>query len=210
MGNYSWLLFFTDNADKVTIDWSKVETSLLGNGYPYICDTEECATLEELANMLDDQKFFGYWDNNTEKKLIAINKALINPDSKQYCPRLYFEEGGWDRVHFIEFHPGTDNVYHGSKIFNIKYNEEPENASSDWFDTEDLRVKNLKLNIARDPCNWSIYKVEVTPPQTLLQQNFVLLLALKGLRHEEVIKDPKLFNDLSKIAMNMGNNALNQ
>ncbi len=200
MGNYSWLIWSTGQPEKVRIDWSKVDETIINKGYPYFY-TNKCKTLKDLGNELNDHKFFGYWDNDTEKKLIAINKALTGPDN--VYPRLYFEEEGWNRLHFIEFHPGTDDVYHGHKIFNFDYEPEPEDASDIWIDTQEEHRKKYALSIVKNPSNWTCSKVEISQPLSALDKAYALLLVLNGLRHEDIKNDPVRMLDLTQKAMKM-------
>ncbi|MDR3544070.1 MAG: hypothetical protein P4L69_24405, partial [Desulfosporosinus sp.] len=126
MGNYSWLITTMNGADKCEILWDACNFSERVNRRPSEAyhitwlkvDPSRPKTVKELAERLHDRKLFGYLDNGYIEAFIEICRHMRMPEGDNSSfPRMYFEEEGWQRLHYLEFHPGTDVVIWGVHSF---------------------------------------------------------------------------------------------
>ena len=97
----------------------------------YEDDSINITSIADLANYLHDRKLFGYLTNSTIKTLckICLHTKFIHTNINQY-PKLYFEEEGWDKIHFLEFYPGTETIIWGSYAFDFNVKELEKSLSS--------------------------------------------------------------------------------
>jgi len=184
MGNYSWLLKII-NGDTTIIGWNSVfpVDNLLNDNYLTIYkeDSINISSITDLANYLHDRKLFGYLTNSTIKTLckICLHTKFIdgNINITNY-PKLYFEEEGWDRIHFLEFHLGTETVIWGSYSFDFNREELEKSLIDDYkliynMENEDFdyetriydkiykKRKEYILNLINDThTNWNIQKLD--------------------------------------------------
>lgn len=159
MGNYSWILRIL-NCKNTNIDWNTV----LKN-YPDICNeygysdknTHNIKSLYDFACKLDDTKLFGYLCNKLIKLLckICLHTSYTNEfELNKTLPRMYFEEEGWDRIHFLEFHCGTEEIIWGSYAFNFMHNKwikrlymnKQKNENDEYNDIEYFESKYEEYN----------------------------------------------------------------
>lgn len=130
MGNYSYFIVSVNGASICKIDWDNcnfaVETehsecyhiTWLKKNLVSLGVDKRPETLEELAKSFDDHKLFGYLDNGYIEAFREVCRHLVMPPTVgKMFPRIYFEEEGFDRIHYLEFHPGTDVVLWG----NLRY-----------------------------------------------------------------------------------------
>ena len=138
MGNYSWLLKII-NGDCTIIDWKSILpiiNSIRDNNYFYI-DEKECSeivSITDLSNFLNDRKLFGYLTNSYIESLckICLHTKFTNNNEDIKYPKMYFEEEGWDRIHFLEFHPKTEDILWGSYAFDFNYDELKESLVNEY------------------------------------------------------------------------------
>jgi hypothetical protein len=205
MGTYSLLLKII-NGNCTIIDWKSILPTLdsfKNNNYLDIYE-EDCINIKsitDLANYLHDRKLFGYLTNSTKKTLCKISLHTKIIDEKiDIKPKLYFEEEGWDRIHFLEFHPGTETVIWGSYAFDFNQEEiekslideykliyDMEKEDFDYqtriYDKIYIKKKEYILNLINDThTNWNIHKLDVNE-----NENKVDFLSLSGIRNEDYI-----------------------
>jgi hypothetical protein len=127
MGNYSWLLRILNCKDTI-IDWETI-LKLYPNIWEHYRysqkDIIKLKSLYDFSISLHDTKLFGYIDNNYCKLLckISLHTSFTDKYNSKLFPRIYFEEEGWDRIHFLEFHCGTEEVIWGSYAFDFIYDK---------------------------------------------------------------------------------------
>lgn len=214
MGNYSWLLK-TVNGDSTIINWNSVfpVENALNDNYLTIYE-EDCiniSSITDLANYLHDRKLFGYLTNSTIKTLckICLNTKFIDENNIEY-PKLYFEEEGWDRIHFLEFHPGTETIIWGSYafdfnekelekslidqyklIYNVNLMYDNPDTETEIYDKLDKRKQEYLLNLLSDRLtNWNIKNLDYSIDQNDNNSKLLDYLTLFGIRYEDYLKNP--------------------
>lgn len=129
MGKLSYLVICNGVSSKVQIDWEKISEEKVAP----IPDLKRCEaaipdyqpdTISELAEELDETKLFGYLTNDYIEALQEVclassyepplSKDITDVELQAKRPRIYFEEEGYDCLHYLEFHPGTTTVYKGT------------------------------------------------------------------------------------------------
>jgi hypothetical protein len=129
---------------------------------------------------------------------------------------MFFREEGWNRIHYLEFELGTENIKWGSYTYDfdteyyIKIIEEKQlnciciqcvnYIKEDPFELAFIKEKEYINNLICDKStNWQIKKLERTFT-TQNKSNLHLLLMLVGLRIEDYNRDPEgVSNQLSKL-----------
>ena len=210
MGNYSWLLKII-NGDNTIIDWKLIipEINFHNNQfYIDIDDSSKISSITDLSDYLNDTKLFGYLNNNYIKSLCKISlhtKFIDNTKDITKYPKMYFEEEGWDRIHFLEFHPGYEDVYWGSYAFDINYHEMEESIKiikkitdeQKIYEEINLKKKEYMLNLINDKfTNWTIKKFQYSNENNNKDNNqdnisLYTIMELFGIRHEDYLKNPE-------------------
>jgi hypothetical protein len=224
MGNYSWLLKVI-NGDFTIIDWKSILPIINSseNNYFYIDENEcsEVVSMTDLSNFLNDRKLFGYLTNGYIKSLckISLHTKFINDiDNEENIdiihnikyPKMYFEEEGWDRIHYLEFHPGTENISWGSYAFDMNENELEKSLVNEYklihnieltqehddyeikiYDEIRKRKKEYMLNLINDKfTNWNIKKLDYSNKVETQNDKLLTFMSLFGIRHEDYLKNP--------------------
>jgi len=221
MGNYSWLLKVI-NGDFTIIDWESILPNInsLEDNYFYINEYEcsNVVSMTDLSNFLDDTKLFGYLTNGSIKSLCKISlhtkfiNGVDNTDNITNIkyPKMYFEEEGWDRIHFLEFHPGTEDILWGSYAFDMNENELEKSLVSEYklihnieltqkhddfetkiYDEIRKRKKEYMLNLINDKfTHWNIKKLDYSNKVETQNDKLITLMSLFGIRHEDFLKNP--------------------
>lgn len=223
MGNYSWLVATLNGAAQCRIDWDacKFENSWSTHSEGYHVtslkdlDPKDPTTtgdtpvdpgdirpdtVEDLANALNDRKLFGYLDDGYVEAFREICRHMSMTDGSRSFPRMYFEEEGWMRLHYIEFHPGTDIVMLGTLSYSEKedlpdYEGAPprdsaERENGEWDPTdEQYRAWKLSKNATfmrwieeGDPKRWSVQQML---PQKGECPALLVLMSMFGIRPED-------------------------
>ena len=183
MTHHSYLLY-TENCENTLIIWENFIEELVllekeDNNYLYVYKhTSTIKTLKDLAHELNDTKLCGYLTLPVKKILGLICKNIdytILENELDKLPKMYFEEDGWDRIHYFEFYPGTDRIIWGSHAL--------ERCISDCNKKE--YINGLILN---NSYTWA------TIPFRYEERNLHdlgLLFAMTGIRAEDYNKDPE-------------------
>jgi len=210
MGNYSWLLK-TLNTSSTIIDWNSIlpiDNSLNDNYLDmYEEDCFNITSITDLANYLHDRKLFGYLTNSTVKTLckICLHTKFIDDNIREY-PKIYFEEEGWDRIHFLEFYLGTETINWGSYtfdfnekelekslidqyklIYNVELMYDHPDTQIQIYDKLDKRRQEYLLNLISNRLTiWNIKKLDYS-----IDDNKLLnLLMLFNITYDEYLQDP--------------------
>jgi hypothetical protein len=176
MGNYSWILQIL-NCKNTIIDWITIikEYSEIIDEYKYNeDDLYKIKSLYEFFIGFHDTKLFGYFNNKLSKFLckVCLHTSFIDQGKSNNNPRVYFEEEGWDRIHYLEFQCGTEKVFHGSHAFNFNHllwtrrilEEQSENKDlpcdiTDNFDSILQKEHHIFESMYKDSdTNYDIYK----------------------------------------------------
>jgi len=207
MGNYSYLLD-TTNCKNAKIDWVGFNTALLNiKGDHYFYPDTNPETLEDLAKILNGRKLFGYLTSSYIKILNKLS-FFTTAESK---PVWYFEEAGWNRIHYLEFNPGYEDVIHGSFAFDINETYFKNIFEKEWEekqlqkiysedDKEDIfadkiqeKQKDYMMNLIADSgTNWSKSKLEFDCNQITKEAD--LWMYIMGIRKEDVIRKEQEYN----------------
>ena len=224
MGNYSYLLKIL-NCDNTKINWEIVmkeiekinkESTKDDTNYLYYNLPDDVNTIKNLANFskhLNNHKVFGYLTNSYIKSLKQICKNTERILEDKENPKMFFEEEGWNRIHYLEFELGTENIIYGSYTYNFDteyyikiFEEEIKNKKQlncikeDPYELALAKEKEYINNLIYDKStNWQIKKLEPTFT-TQNKSNLHLLLMLAGLRIEDYNRDPEgVSKQLSKL-----------
>lgn len=214
MGNYSWLIITTNGATLCAIDWDACDFDKIDqkNSEAYritwLKDAEKeegekrPKTLQELAEKLHDQKLFGYLDNGYIEAFMELCRHMSFAgtalEGQRVFPRIYYEEEGWQRLHYFEFHPGTDLILWGTHSFNDedipKY---PDPPPGELMTTQDQRDAYNKVEREAhlgmiDTGKWLIRPLK---PSHEEPSAAITLMALFGIRPE----DPDAIERASKV-----------
>jgi len=231
MANYSYLLKVL-YGNETTIDYEKLSEILNNIDCDYLSSLtddkdfygkpfKKLETFEDYANRLDDRCLCGYLTPGTIEKLCKSGLYMKNENNNN--PIMYFEEEGWERLHYFKFFPGTEKVEHGTYAFNFneKYYEEKYDKQNSSF-LENVKTKILKssfdekkwdyiserkndymLNLIYDEStNWKKYLLNYNKKysEKYSEKDYKLstYLTLCGLRHEDIINNPEKYKDLLK------------
>jgi hypothetical protein len=196
MGNYSYFLVATNGAERCVVDWDACDfPSECGKSEGYHitwlakADEERPRTLLDMAKKLNDRKLFGYLDNGYIAAIRQVSLHAKAPEGEFLMPRIYFEEEGWLRLHYLEFHLGTDTVVWGSFSYDEKdlppYLEEEDEthpvtvAMLDAWTEEKRKVQLAMLNKP----GWRARHLVPSDPS---QHNALpTLMAIFGIRPED-------------------------
>ena len=108
MGTYSFLLALRNNPEQCVIDWDSADVEEISKAYHIqSAYTMRLPTLKEVAEYLNETKFFGYFTPTYIDSLKALCK-ILKPYGQN--PRLFYEEEAQCKVCCIEFIPGTEEV----------------------------------------------------------------------------------------------------
>lgn len=228
MANYSYLLKVLYGKETI-IDYEKLLEILNDIDCEYLysltTDTDffgkslkKMENFEDYANRLDDCCLCGYLTPGTIEKLCKSSLCMKNDNNKN--PVMYFEEEGWERLHYFKFFPGSEKVEHGTYAFNFDegyYNEKYEKLNSSILDN--IKSKILKssefdekkweyvsekrneyiLNLIYDEStNWHKYFLDYNKKTSERENKLGLLLALSGIRYEDVNNNPEKYKELLK------------
>lgn len=213
MGNYSYLLKVILGM-KTKIDDKKLVEELenIEDGYLYSLVGEDgsCPTnFEDYANRLDDKKLCGYLNNGTVKQLCKSGLCMSIENGEN--PIMYFDEEGWDRLHYFKFFPGTENVEHGSYAFDFDetYFEQKYKDLNEEFDEEKMydyvidKRKDYILNLINDKnIKWRITQLTYTDEDEAVEEddqiNLSTLMFLAGIRPEDMLREPAKYMGILK------------
>jgi hypothetical protein len=152
MGNYSWLLAAINGADACRIKWDMYDVRLFEGigGYDawHIAEAKrkKATTLVDVAHELHDTKLFGYLTDSFILALLELCNCLEMPQGMESCkPKIFYEEEGFDRVHFLEFTPGTRIIVWGT----YSVNDEEFKEGGAWYYTDE-RDKDKPMYVGRD------------------------------------------------------------
>jgi hypothetical protein len=214
MGNYSYLLKVF-NCKNTKIIWENCKDELLElikdrDNYFYFEDEEtfdNIISLEDLAKHLNGNKFFGYLTNPTCKILckICLNTEFVNTN-KCEMPIMYFEEEGWNRIHYLKFDIKTENIewYSYAYDFDFDYHEEKlrqqfkkeknciekfrdkiMNTEVDIWELVEEKKKDYIYNLIYDKAtNWRQNNFSYNQPKQDYN-NIETILYMFGIRHED-------------------------
>jgi len=156
MGNYSWLVATRNGASKCTIDWTgwefppQITRGSEAYHLTWRMDKEnghypQSNTVQELAESFHDTKLFGYLDNDYIIAFMELCRHMSMPEDDKSFPRIYYEEEGWNRLHYLEFHPGTDIIIWGTFSFQEKdlpdYPKKIEDSTGGEFDLTEEQIE---------------------------------------------------------------------
>lgn len=218
MGNYSYLIKVI-NGKNTIVNWNAIENENIKCNYFYFDKDEVGTSLEDYANFLHDKRLFGYLIPSYMYALcrVCANTKFINDENKNTI--MYFEEEGWDRLHYLEFKVGTEDVNWGSIAFNFdteyyenKYKEKFEqnikNKLTNIFNkkeynsnledyiyekTEERRKEYFHNLIFDDLRKWNITKLDYNKKET--DSKILLYMTIMGIRQEDVVKNPEKYLD---------------
>jgi len=203
MGNYSYLLD-TINCENTNINWEEFNNAIANiKDDHYFYPEETPGNLEELAKILNGRKLFGYLTCGYIKILHKLSLFTSTTENLKKNPTWYFEEEGWNRIHYLEFNLGKEEVIHGSFAFDInetyfnnileKEWEEKnlaltESDKEDWFiDKMCEKQKDYMMNLIADRgTNWNISKLDFNMHR--ITKEVDLWMYLMGIRPEDVIR----------------------
>jgi hypothetical protein len=108
MGTYSFLKALRNNPEQCVIDWDSADVKEICKCW-YIESAyhKRLPTLKEVAEGLNETKFFGYLSSTYIDSLKALCK-ILRPYGQN--PRLFYEKEGQCQIWCIEFVPGTEDV----------------------------------------------------------------------------------------------------
>lgn len=172
MGNYSWFFGSRNGAKECRIVWATCPPfrSCYAEPLNELRKKAESSTIHEIGQAFHDHKLFSYLCNEFIQDLIEVNKHLSG--SSEYTPRIYFELEGWNSLHYLEWHPGTETVVTGSYEYDSsrlppRYgDDEDEDAEYDAAkekEMEDAYNSTMKLiqeEAIADVTGWSIEKLK--------------------------------------------------
>ncbi len=169
---------------------------------------------EDYANRLDDRALCGYLTPSTIKKLCKSGLCMSNDieeGTEKNYPIMYFEEEGWERLHYFKFFPGSEKVEHGTYAFdfNGKYYEEKFDKEIKSKILENEKLEELKYeyisNIRENYIQNLIYDTNTYWRKSFLDyekleefDNFDLLMMISGIRPEDMSKDPEKYTKMMK------------
>jgi hypothetical protein len=205
MGNYSYLLYVTNNCKKTLIDISKIPDS--GNNdyiYTFSDEFKNIKTLQDFAEYKNGGKLFGYMTQDTIKTIESISQnSIINNDDKEYennHPRMYFEYEGWDEIYYLEFIVGHSIVNVGKHAFNFNDIYFEKQMKEIYFDEKDEHIIHEKVNEIRKQymlnlifdkfTNWNVNKLDSSQKESN-EIGMSVLLMLAGIRIEDYIDNPE-------------------
>ena len=227
MGNYSYLLKVL-NCKNTKINWNNFKDGLFEimkdvDNYFYF-DNEDTfdniVSLEDLANHLHDKKLFGYLTNPTCQILckICLNTEFTDSDNLE-LPIMYFEEEGWDRIHYLKFNIGSEDIEWCSYAFDFdnehyenKIKEEISNKKTrcidkiktivnkgidDIWELVDKKRNEYVYNLIYDRAtNWKKHCFSYNQPkQDYKNLDTISMLALFGLRYEDCETKPNYIKE---------------
>lgn len=215
MGNYSYLLKVL-NCKNTRINWNNFKDKLFEimkdkDNYFYFNNEEtfdNIVSLEDLAIHLRYKKLFGYLTNPTCEILskICLNTEFTDSDNLSQ-PIMYFEEEGWDRLHYLKFNIGSEDIEWCSYAFDFdtehyenKIKEEFERKQScfdkikkivskdmDLCELIDKRKNEYVYNLIHDKAtHWRKHKFSYNQPkQDYKNLDTITMLSLFGIRYED-------------------------
>jgi len=107
-------------------------------------------TLNDLAHYWDESKLVGYMDESCIEALKEICKNLS--PAADTNPKLYYDVELYGMMSYIEFEPGTENVYIGT------YDYLPE-CDTDDFDEMCARTQRLLKELPNRAEGWRVEKL---------------------------------------------------
>lgn len=201
MGNYSYLIITTGGAESCTIDWGACQFNYdeikHGEGYHITIFKDETPdkrpkTIADLAKELHNHKLFGYLDNGYIGAIREVCLRTTDITGQCLMPRIYFEEEGWLRLHYLEFMPGTTTVIHGTFSFEEsdlpktgvnEDDDEEEEMSREAIDRYEIEKREILLGFIHK-IGWRVnHLVQVDESK---RSALPTLMALFGIRPEDL------------------------
>ncbi len=192
MGNYSYFLQALNAASE--LDWDAFDMSLLNHDPPWMPETLDelkvIKTMADLGRDWHDKKLIGYLSNDSIRFLQGIARIIKDKDT---LPRLYYEEEGWDRLAYLEFHPKSGDVMLATKTFTYPAWEDEENDPDEAWDAIRETSKTAALH---DPAGWNSHKLSSTRVTNKALDDFHGLLGIMGIRSEDIVANPSKYPQL--------------
>lgn len=232
MTNYSYLKKVISPQTKIDYEQlqkelKEIEKSGKDDGYLYSLTDNynwldpknpfpDITNFQDYCNRLDDKALCGYLTQSTIKKLCksGLHMEFVLDMNN---PIMYFEEEGWDRIHYFKFFPGSEKVEHGTYAFdfNSKFYENKfvdENVSSkcipcisktkDDLENEKYEyVNNIRENYIQNlifdsHTAWKKYFLDYNKEEKI--SDFDIIMSLSGVRSEDMERDPEKFSKIMK------------
>ena len=228
MANFSYLIKVLYGKE-TNIDYEKLSELLKNIDCEYLSSLiddenifgesyKKLENFEDYANRLNDRCLCGYLNSSTIERLCKSGLCMKNENNN---PIMYFEEEGWDRIHYFKFFPGTEEVEHGTYAFNFDeeyYSEKYDKLNSGILNNLKLKFSNKSydfdekkyeyviekkneymLNLIYDEStNWHKYLLNYNKKPSDTDNNLGIYLTLCGLRHEDIVNNPEKYKDLLK------------
>jgi hypothetical protein len=232
MTNYSYLkrVILPDtkiNYEKLKKELEEIEKSGKDDGY-LCCLTDNynwfdsknplpnITNFNEYSNRLDDKALCGYLTPSTIKKLCKSGLCMENNNENN--PIMYFDEEGWDRLHYFKFFPGTEKVEHGTYAFNFnsefyenkfidelnisskcvpctsKTKDDIENEKYEYINN--IRENYIQNLIFDSNTAWRKYILDYNKNEKI--SDLDIIMTLSGVRSEDMEKDPEKFTKIMK------------
>jgi hypothetical protein len=178
---------------------------------------DNIVSLEDLSIHLHTKKLFGYLTNPTCEILskICLNTEFTDNDNLSQ-PIMYFEEEGWDRIHYLKFNIGTENIEWCSYAFDFdtehyenKIKEEIERKQTCFVKIKKIVSKDMDLcelidkkkneyvyNLIYDKAtHWRKNNFSYNQPkQDYKNLDTITMLSLFGIRYEDCERDKRKIN----------------
>ncbi len=150
MGDFSYLLLVPTSVANIPIDWSRVPEASKEKLLQWAYDWDNLgvarplpATIEDLAKMLDESKFFGYFEPDVCIMLMDISEFGLEEKSPlghiKAGPRFYMKY--LEQVWFLLFTPGKRDCIIGHSRDIITKDSDEDDSEEDYMengdDTED-------------------------------------------------------------------------
>ena len=172
----------------------------------------------DYSNRLDDKALCGYLTSSTIKKL--CKSGLCMEISGKDNPIMYFEEEGWDRLHYFKFFPGSERVEHGTYAFDFnsefyeqkfvdesnknisskcipcisKTKDDLENGKYEY--SNNIRENYIQNLIFDSHTAWRKYILDYNKNENI--SDFDIIMTLSGVRSEDMERDPEKFTKIMK------------
>lgn len=111
MGTYTFYLTSRGNASECKINWSTVDVDIISKcSRLAIAYEKRCNSLQEVAELLNESKLFGYLTYELRCALLELNSNLVPTSQEQEQPTVFYTWEGDNSVIALEFYPGTDKL----------------------------------------------------------------------------------------------------
>ena len=100
----------------------------------YLDNIEELnvKSLQDFANFLNNKKIFGYLTNSYIKSLQKICLYTKFVGETKLKPKMFFEESGRGKIHFLEFNIGTEEITWGIYNFDFDIEKYAKEINIEW------------------------------------------------------------------------------